>query len=74
MSSSVEDHIKNNTRRANAKTTVIQVQNYKKIMIVRCLKYTPVMQSILCLNFLMCVATKHHYTTVDKNLKTICSL
>ena len=38
-----------------------------KIMLVMSLKYTPVTQSILCLNFLMCVATMHHKTTVHKS-------
>ena len=38
------------------------------------LKYTPVTQSILCLISLMCAATTHHQTTVDKNMKTICSI
>ena len=62
-----------NTRRANAQTTHIQVQNYQ-IVSVMSLKYTPVTQSMPCLMSLMCVASIHHLTTVDKNLKTICRL
>ena len=50
--------------------THIQVQNYK-IHASCLLKYTHI---ILCLVFLMCVATMHYQTTVDKNLKPICSL
>ena len=45
-----------------------------KIMSVMSLKYKPVTQFTLCLIFLMCVATMHHYTTVDQYLKISCSL
>ena len=49
--------------------------NVMKIVLIMPLKYIPVTQSILCLIFLMCVATMHHYTTMDENLiYTICSL
>ena len=61
------------TRTANVQMIHIQVQNYK-IVYVMSLKCTPLTQSVLCLILLMCVATKYHYTTVEKNLKTICSL
>ena len=45
-----------------------------KIVLVMSLKYTPLTQSILCLIFLMCLATMCHETAVDKNLETVCSL
>ena len=45
-----------------------------KYVSVMSLKYTPVTQRILCLIFLMCVATLQYQTVVNKNLKTICSL
>ena len=45
-----------------------------KLTLVMLLKYTPVTQNILCFIFFMCLATMHHETTVDRNLKTICSL
>ena len=62
------------TRKANIQTTHIQVQNYKKIVLVMSLKYTPDTQSILRLIILMCTATMHKKTTVDKKRKTVCSL
>ena len=66
----VSDHLK--TKRANAQTTPSQGQNYKNG--VSCVLYIhTVTQSILCWIFLMYVVTMHHQTTVDKNLKTICS-
>ena len=48
-------HFESTTRRANAQITCIQVQVCKNH--VKSLKYTPVTQSILCLTFLMCLAT-----------------
>ena len=57
---------KKKTRKENAQTMHIQVQkncnnnNNNKIMLVMSLKYIPVTQSMLCLIFLMCVATMHH--------------
>ena len=39
--------------------TNIQVQ-ITKIMLAVSLEYTPVTQSILCMIFLMCMATMHH--------------
>ena len=47
---------------------------FTKLVLLKSRKCTPVTQSILCLIFLMCVATMHHYTTMDKNLITMCSL
>ena len=38
-------------------------------MFVMSLKYTSVTQSIVYLIVLICVATMHHKTTVDKNKK-----
>ena len=55
------------SKRENAQATHIQVQYYKNhVMSPKC---TPVTQSILCLIFLMCIATMYNSTTVDKNLE-----
>ena len=64
---------KTEKRRAHVQMTDIQVQHYKNQRRL-CLPYTSVTQTTLCLIFLMCVAAMFHYTRVDKNLKTICSL
>ena len=53
------------TRRANAQTTRIQVQNWKNIMLVILLEYTAVMQSILCLT----VLTIQQWNYSEKYLK-----
>ena len=59
------------TRRANAQTTHFHMCKIRKTVLFMSLKYTQVTQSILCWIFLVCVATMHHLTTVDKKLKAV---
>ena len=55
--------------------THIQVQNNKNhASCVSLLFLIPVTQSILCLILIMCIESMHHYTTADKNKKTICGV
>ena len=56
------------TRRESALMTHIQVQNWRKCVVMS-LKYTPVTQSIICLIFFMCVATMHCLNYSGQNSK-----
>ena len=68
-------HTQTKSRRVNVMKTHVQVQNWtKKIMSVLSLRCTLLIQSTLCLIFLICGATMHHWNYSGRESKVVCAV